>query len=32
MVIISGQVQIRIHIVGARIYQTIITKVMNISD
>ena len=27
-----GQVQIRIHIVGARIYQTIISKVLNISD
>ena len=29
---IYGQVQIRIQIVGARIYQTIFSKVLNISD
>ena len=28
----KAKVQIRIHIVGARIYQTIISKVLNISD
>ena len=32
MSIIKGQVQIRIHIVGARVYQTIFSKVFNISN